>query len=763
MTIEGSILGNSVMRVEDDALLRGVDDYFDDIEVAGLAHVHFVRSTVAHGSIGSIDTAEAETMPGIAAVYTAESLALPPIEGFPVISTDFARPPLAAGTVRFVGDIIAAVVAESRAQAVDGAEAVVVEIGPLVPVVTPLDSLAEGAPILFAGHGSNVCFEHRIGEDGDPDPLAEADHVVEVTLEAQRLAGVPIEPNGALVVPDGRAITCYFPNQTPIGLRAPIANDLGMDVDDVRVIAPAVGGGFGSKAGLYPEFLITASAARALDRPVKWTEGRSESMVAMLQGRGMALTARLGLASDGRFVGLEAEVVGDAGAYPGFGSTLPRYTGLMIQGVYDIPQIAYRAVSVVTNTTPVGAYRGAGRPEAVQMVERLVDLAALDLEIDPAELRRMNYLHPDSFPITTAGGAHYDSGDYERALDTALDVSGYRDLRAEQEMRRTSDATRQLGVGIASYVEVTSGEGVNVEYGRIEVNGNGTVDAYVGTSAHGQGHVTSFSMIVAEQLGVPMDHVNVIQSDTDRIPRGVGTVASRSLQTAGSAVHIASEAVLQKAKTLAAHLLEADPADIVRGEGGLHVAGVPANVLSWADLARAADDASRRPDGMDPGLSYELDFEAGPTYPFGTHVAVVEVDTETGEVTLLRHVSVDDCGTILNPLIVRGQQHGGIAQGAAQALFEKMRFDEVGNPVTANLADYTVPSAAELPFFEATNTVTATPRNPLGAKGIGEAGTVGATPAIHNAVVDAISHLGVRHIDTPLTAMAVWEALQEVG
>jgi carbon-monoxide dehydrogenase large subunit len=765
MAVKGSILGNEVLRREDNALLQGHDRYTDDLEVTGAGHVHFVRSTVAFGTIESIDRSSAEGMPGVLAVYTSENMALPPFAGFPMIPEELARPPLASGTVRFVGDIVAAIVAETRAQAVDAAEAMTVDIDPLDPVVTPAAALADGAPLLFPDHGSNVAFAHAIGqEEGDPDPLEGADHVAEVTMESQRLAGVPIEPNGALIIPDGDSITCYFPTQTPISLWEPVAGLLGMAQENVRIVAPAVGGGFGPKSGLYAEYLITAQAARDLGRPVKWTEVRSENMVSMFQGRAMTMTAKLGLTSDGKFVGIDADVVADAGAYPGLGGILALFTGTMIQAVYDIPKVRFNAVTAVTNTTPIGAYRGAGRPEATQLVERVIDVAADEMGLDPAELRRKNFLQPGNFPLTTKGGANYDSGEYERALDAVLEAAGYAELRAEQARRRESGDGKQLGIGLSSYVEITAPAGLHVEYGKVVVNPDGTADAYVGTSAHGQGHVTAFSMIVSDMLGIPMDKISLIQSDTDQIPRGTGTLGSRSLQTAGSAVHVASETVLEKAKELAGHLLEADASDIVKGDDGLHVAGVPANSLSWAELAQAAADDSKRPEGMEPGLSHELDFDGSDaTFPFGSHVAVVEVDTETGDVTLLRHVAVDDCGIILNPMLVRGQQHGGIAQGAAQALYEVMSIDEAGNPVTANLADYSIPSAAELPSFETSNTETASPRNPIGAKGIGESGTIGSTPAIHNAVVDAVSHLGVRHIDMPLTSMAVWKAIQAAG
>ena len=759
--VQGSILGNAVLRREDPTLLQGAEKYFDDMEVEGLGHVHFVRSTVAHATINSIETSDAEGMPGVVAIYTADNLEVAPHLGFPLFPPLFARPLLATGKVRLVGDIIAAVVAETRTQAADAAEAIWMDFDPLPAVIDPEAALEEGSALLFEEHGSNMCFETGIGlEDGDPNDGAEV--VSEVRIVSQRLAGVPIENNGAVAIPgDSPKITLWTPTQNPNAVRDAIAPALGLEAADMRCAAPAVGGGFGPKAGAYVEQILACRIAMELGRPVKWTETRSEDMVSLYQGRGMTMYGKMGLSSDGTITGLDVECIGVAGAYPAIGGFLTVFTQTMIQGVYDIPKIRFHARSVCTNTPVTAAYRGAGRPEATQLLERLIDVAADDLGMDPAEIRRKNFLQPDAFPLTTAGGANYDSGEYEKALDAALEASDYQSLLAEQAERRASGDAKQIGIGVSAYVEVTAPAGLHVEYGSVEVNEDGTVVGTVGTSAHGQGHVTSFSMIISDMLGVPMDMITIHQSDTDLVPRGAGTMGSRSLQTAGSALHVASETVLDKAKELAAHMLEASADDIVKGDGGLHVAGVPANVVTWADLAAAANDDGKRPEGMEAGLAHELDFDGtDSTFPFGAHVAVVEVDTETGAVDHVRHVAVDDCGRILNPMLVTGQQHGGIAQGAAQALYEGVFYDDDGNPITGNLMDYAIPSAAELPSFETHNTETPSPRNPLGAKGIGESGTIGSTPAIHNAVVDAVSHIGVKHIDMPLTAMTVWDAIQ---
>jgi carbon-monoxide dehydrogenase large subunit len=537
---------------------------------------------------------------------------------------------------------------------------------------------------------------------------------------------------------------------------------LGLEPDQLRIVCPWVGGGFGPKAAAYVEYLVAAAAARALGRPVKWAETRSEDMVSLVHGRDYVMTAKLGTKLDGTITGLDVNVVASAGAYPAIGAILPMLTQMMSPGVYDVPKVHFDATTAITNNTTVGAYRGAGRPEATQLIERVLDVAADDLGIDPAEIRRKNFLRPDAFPLTTVTGANYDSGEYATALDAALAAAGYEDLRAEQAARRERGDTVQLGIGISSYVEVTAPIGLHVEYGAVEVHDDGTASLAVGTSVHGQGHHTAFAMLASDVLGIPMDKITLVNSDTASVPRGAGTMGSRSLQTAGSAVHVASNEVLVKAKQIAANVLEADVADIVVGDDQLEVSGVPSRGVSWGDLAVAANDPDKLPAGMEPApLRHELDFDGSDsTYPFGSHVAVVDVDTDTGAVRLVRHVAVDDCGRILNPLLVAGQQHGGIAQGAAQAIFEEVVYDADGNPVTSNLADYAIPSAAELPSFEVSNTQTDSPRNPLGAKGIGESGTIGSTPAIQNAVIDAISHLGVTHVDMPCTAERVWRAIQ---
>jgi len=771
MAASGSILGNAVKRLEDPTLLTGEGKYVDDIQETGMLHVALVRSPVAHGTIESVDLADAASMPGVVAVYSGDDLGMPAMQGFDALPPDYNRPIFATDKVRFVGDIIAAVVAETLSQATDAAQEIYADIEPIHAITDAAAAMAPDAPLLFPDTGSNVCFASQFpppAEDGTPtdapDPCEGADVVAEVTMVSQRLAGVPMETNGVVCVPgDDGQLTMWVTHQAPNSVHAGYAPMLGLEPEQLRVVCPWVGGGFGPKAAGYVEHLIAGKAAQLLGKPVKWVEARSENMVSLVHGRDFQMTARLGVNRDGTIVGLDGKVVAAAGAYPMIGAILPMLTQMMSVGVYDIPNVRFNAVTVLTNNTPIGAYRGAGRPEATQLIERVVDAAAAEIGMDPAEIRRKNFFQPDQFPLTTITGGNYDSGEYEKALDAALEASGYGDLRAEQAARRESGAAKQLGIGVSAYVEVTAPVGLHVEWGACEVHDDGSATVAAGTSVHGQGHQTAFAQLASEVLGIPMEKITLVNSDTDKVPRGAGTLGSRSLQTGGSAIYNASQEVLGRAKQIAAHLLEASADDIEVGDGGLQVAGVPAKAVSWGELAMASNDASKLPEGMEAGaLRHELDFDGtDSTFPFGAHVSVVEVDTETGAVQMLRHIAVDDCGRILNPLLVRGQQHGGIAQGAAQALFEQVQYDDDGNPITSNLMDYAIPSAAELCSFETSNTETDSPRNPLGAKGIGESGTIGATPAIHNAVVDAVSHLGVKHVDMPCTAERVWAAIQE--
>jgi carbon-monoxide dehydrogenase large subunit len=665
-----------------------------------------------------------------------------------------------------VGEAVAMVVAETEAAALDAAEQVEVEYDPLEAAVDPEAALADGAPLQFEEIGTNLVAGMK--GDTNVDPLAGAATVVRAKLQNQRVAVVPMEGDAIAVIPgddgDGHDLTVYVSTQMPHGFAGAASRNLGLDPSTLRVIAPHVGGGFGGKAGMGSEHAAVIAGARLLDQPLVWVETRSENLVAMPHGRGQVQWIEMGFDADGRITGMHCRVLGDAGAYAGFGGALAiGPTRTMAQGVYRIPVVRYDVAVAVTNTTPMGAFRGAGRPEAAEFLERMMDLAAGELGVDPVELRRRNLLPTFDQPIVTQMGTTYDTGDYQKPLDEALRLAGYDELRAEQAARRAAGARQQLGIGVAVYVEITAGGGAQ-EFGSVEVHRDGTATIRVGTSAHGQGHATSFAMIVSDRLGIPIEDIRFVQSDTAAVPRGGGTGGSRSLQIGGSAVLTATEEVLARAKALAAAHLEASVDDIVvHDDGRVGVAGVPAGALSWAQLAGLAAAGGAGPASDDAGdrLMAAVDFsQEGATFPFGAHVSVVEVDMETGRAVPIRHIAVDDCGRILNPLIVTGQQHGGIAQGMAQALWEQVVFDADGNPLTSNLADYAMPSAAEFPSFETANTETPTPRNPLGAKGIGESGTIGSTPSVHNAVIDALSHLGVRHIDMPCTPERVWRAIE---
>jgi carbon-monoxide dehydrogenase large subunit len=752
-----SIFGSVVLRTEDPRFLRGQGRYTENVDAEGALRASFVRSMMAHARLVGVGVSAAAGMPEVAAVLTADDLDLQPQPPSGSVSGPFGRPVLARDTVRFVGEAIAVVLAESLGQAQDAAESVEVEYDQLPAVVGAEAALGAGAPLLFPEAGSNLADAFET--EWDADVLAGADVVVRARMMNQRVGPVPMEANAILVVPeDDGGLTVWVSTQVPFDVRSDLAEWLGMAKDRIRVIAPDVGGGFGAKLAVYPEYLVCAAAAVRIGRPVRWMETRSESMVNMTHGRAQLHDVELGARSDGTIVGLRVDILADMGAYP-TATYLPPTTQMMLSGVYRIPRIACRGRSVVTNTTPVAPYRGAGRPEATALLERSMDLLAAELEMDPAEIRRRNLIPPDAFPYDTAVGTTYDVGDYERALDEALRLSGYERLREEQAERRARGDRAQLGIGLSTYVEIT---GFAREFGSVEVSPDGSATVLTGISPHGQGHETSFAQIASAILGIPMDRVRVVHSDTGVVPSGEGTYGSRSLQIGGSAVWNASQAVLEKARRVAAHLLEVAEADIVHHDDGrIGVTGAPDRALTWVELATAATESPRLPEGLEPGLSASVKFkQKDSTFPFGAHVAVVEVDMETGEVRPVRHVAVDDCGRILNPLLVEGQVHGGLAQGIAQALYESVEFDELGTPLTSNLTSYLTPSAAELPGFVSAHTETPTPLNPLGAKGIGEAATVGSTPAVQNAVVDALSHLGVRHIDMPCSPERVWRAIR---
>jgi aerobic carbon-monoxide dehydrogenase large subunit len=744
----------AVLRSEDRALLTGARPYLEDVVCDGAFHAVFVRSAMGHARIDSISVDEARGMPGLLGVFTAgdlPGLRMPALEDLP---EGLRRPLLASDVVRFLGEPVAVVLARTRAQAMDAAEVVGVDYDPLPVLTDPVRSLETGAPLLFPDQGSNVVSLHRrVSHD---DPLHGADVVVRGRFLNQRVAPVPLEVNGALAVPEDGGLTLWLSCQATHYSRAAIAEAIEVDEHTIRVRTAAVGGGFGAKIPAYAEQAVVAAIALRLGVAVRHVETRSENFVAMTHGRDHLQDVEIGATRDGRVVGLRARIVADLGAYADEGATLPELTAMMAVGPYDIPRLDLEIRGVLTNKTPLGAYRGAGRPEATAMIERAIDMVAATLDLDPAEVRRRNFIR--QFPHETVAGATYDTGAYERALDEALRLAGYASLRREQAERRQRGDAHLLGVGIGSYVEIT---GWGSEYARLSVADDGSIRVFTGSSPQGQGHETAFAQIVADRLAVPFGSVFVQHSDTALVPRSEGTMGSRTLQVGGSAVLEAADLLLERARALAANLLEAAPSDVVLSDDGrFEVAGAPASGISWGDLARAIADPANGHD--QDGLDVEHDFEIeGSTYPFGTHVAVVEVDAQTGDARLLRHVAVDDCGVVLNPMLVAGQVHGGIAQGAAQALFERMVYDDNGTPMTSDLTSYPFPSAADVPGFETAQTETPTGLNPLGAKGIGEAGTIGAMPAVQNAVVDALAHLGVRHLDMPATPERVWGAIAD--
>jgi aerobic carbon-monoxide dehydrogenase large subunit len=751
-----SILGTRVIRTEDPRFLTTGGIYTDDLRLPGACHVHFVRSVVAHARIASVDVSAALAEPGVIAAFTFADLDLPVLPpAVPAVNTEMGQPLLAAGVVRYVGEPVAVVVTEGRYQGEDAVDLVDVDYDPLPPVVDMAEADGPGSAVLFPAAGSNVAasFGDRAALKGDLFDGCEV--VVSRTIVNQRVAPAPMEVRAAAAQWDGDGrLTAWIPNQGAQGTRADLAGMLGIDQAALRIITPDVGGAFGAKFGADPEHALVCWVARRLGRPARWAETRTENLVGMTHGRAQRQTVTIGGSRDGTVQAYRLEIVQDAGAYPRFGAFLPVLTILMASGPYAIPRAEAVAKSVVTNTTPVSAYRGAGRPEATAAVERAMDLFAAEIGLDPAEVRAKNLLPPFTEPHTTAFGAVYDSGDYPAALAKALDAAGYADLRAEQAKRRACGDVMQLGIGLSCYVEITgpgAEEGGPRENATVEVHPDGSATILTGTSPHGQGHETVWAMLASDELGIPIDKITVKWGDTDLIPEGGGTGGSRSLQQGGAAVQQASRELIDVARQRAADELEANPDDLVFDAAGsaFAVAGDPDVSLSLAHLA-----------GQERLFVRAVFRTTGPTFPFGAHVAVAEVDTETGKVTLRRMVTVDDAGTVINPLLAEGQRHGGIAQGAAQAFLEEVIYDTDGNPLTATFADYPMVSATELPSFELADMATPTSYNPLGAKGIGEAGTIGSTPAVQNAIIDALAHLGIRHIDMPASPQRVWQALR---
>jgi carbon-monoxide dehydrogenase large subunit len=753
-----SILGTRVLRTEDPRFLTTGGIYTDDLRLPGACHVHFVRSTVAHARITSVDVSAALAEPGVIAAFTGADLDLPelapPMSG--MINAQMSQPLLARDVVRYVGEPVAAVVTEGRYQGEDAADLVDVDYELLPAVVEAAQADAPSSAVLFPAVGSNVAATF-----GDPaalkdDLFDECEVVVSRTIVNQRVAPAPMETRAAAATwdADGR-LTAWIPNQGAQGTRSALAGMLGIDQAAVRIITPDVGGAFGAKFGADPEHAVVCWVARRLGRPARWAETRTENLLGMTHGRAQRQRVTIGGRRDGTVTAYRLEILQDSGAYPRFGAFLPALTILMAPGPYAFGRAEAVANSVVTNTTPVGAYRGAGRPEATAAVERAIDLFAAEIGRDPAEVRAMNLLPAFTVPHTTAFGAVYDSGDYPAALAKALDAAGYADLREEQAKRRAARDAIQLGIGLSCYVEITgpgAEEGGPRENATVEVHPDGRATILTGTSPHGQGHATVWAMLASDELGIPLDKITVKWGDTDLIPEGGGTGGSRSLQQGGAAVQQASRELIEVARERAASSLEVSAADLVfdPGSSAFAVAGDPDVSVSLAGLA-----------GRERLFVRAVFRAQGATFPFGAHVAVVEVDTETGKVVLRRVVTIDDAGTVINPLLAEGQRHGGIAQGAAQAFLEEVVYDADGQPLTATFADYPFLSAAEVPSFELADSQTPTSYNPLGAKGIGEAGTIGSTPAVQNAIIDALAPLGVRHIDMPASPQRVWQALRE--
>lgn len=772
------VVGARIKRREDPRLITGTATYTDDIKLPGLLYVALVRSPHAHARIKQINVDAARNHPGVAWVVTGAELAglcgpLPMAWVVAGLDKIPQRRPLAVDKVRHVGDPVVAVVAADRAVARDAAELVQVDYDPLPAVVDMEKAVVDDAPIIHDEVGSNVAYVWAAGGDADA-ALAASDVVVRQRIVNQRVIPNAMEPRAVVAQyhSAGDQLTVHSSTQVPHLLKAQLAGMLGMSEARVRVVAPEVGGGFGSKLNVYAEEAVCAALARKLGRPVKWVEERRENYLATIHGRDHITWLEVGAKKDGTLTAIKVKTLANMGAYlqlltPG----IPLFMALMLPGCYKFGVAHVEITGVYTTTTPTDAYRGAGRPEATYQVERAIDMLAAELGLDPAELRRRNFPAPDEFPFTTAMGLAYDSGNYEPALARAQEMAGIAQLRQEQALRRAQGG-KLLGIGYSSYVEVCGvgpsagvrGTGLGAggwESAIVRVHLSGKVTVITGAANHGQGHQTSFAQLVAEQLGCSVDDVEVLHGDTAQSPFGLGTYGSRSMAVGGTAIWLSLEKIKDKAKQIAAHLLECATDDLVYEPGRFSVQGAPARGITMNEIALQAWLGDNLPAGLEPGLEATTFFDPSNfTFPFGTHICVVEIDPETGQVEIVRYISVDDCGTVINPLLAEGQVHGGIAQGVAQALYEEAVYDEGGQLLTGSMMEYTVPTARELPSYELDRTETPSPVNPMGVKGIGEAGTIAASAAVMNAVVDALSHLGIRHIDMPAKPERVWRAIE---
>ena len=764
-------VGSEVKRLEDPRLLRGQAQYVDDLTLPGLAHASVLRSPHAHARILRLDTGTAAKQSGVYAILTARDLEgavrPKPLILAPPNTHNPPRLALARDRVRFVGDPVAFVIAADRATARDATELIEIEYEPLSPVVDPETALAPETPQLYAEIAGNVAYEHAWASGDVGAAFANAHRVVRCRVVNQRLAALPLEPRGCVAQWQADLLTFWTSTQSAHKTKSLLAETFGVPEHVIRVIAPDVGGGFGVKFGLYDEEILSVLAARRVGRPVKWIETRSESMMATFHGRGQVHRGELAVDRDGTLLGLRVEGVGDMGAYlEGFTCLPPILCGRLVTGAYRLPAASYRTRGVFTTKSPTGPYRGAGRPEAAFLIERLMDLAARELGLDPAEIRKKNFVRDADFPWKSPSGLTYDSGRYAFTLDRALDLVGYHQLRAEQAAAR--DQGRYLGVGLSTFVETAStgpsrtGAMASHEYGAVRIEPTGRAVVLTGTSPHGQGTATTLAQIVADELGLTPGDITVIHGDTAVVPMGFGTGGSRAATVGGTAALLAAQTVKDKARRIAAHLLEAADADLEFDAGRFYVRGLSDRAVTLREVARAAHRGQQLPAGMDPGLEATRVYDPPDfTIPFGVYIAVVEVLVETGDVRLRRFVGVDDVGNVINPLLLEGQLHGGIAQGIAQALWEEVVYDESGQLLTASLMDYAAPKADQLPSFELDRTVTPTPINPLGAKGVGEAGCVGAPQAVVNAVMDALASFGITHLDMPLRPEKIWRAIRD--
>ncbi len=776
-------VGRPRLRKEDAHLITGRSRYTDNMTLPGMLHLAMVRSPFAHAKITSIDASAAKSSPGVVAVLTGADLAaeqgsLPNV--WPVTADQKAPafPSIAVDEVAFAGEVVACIVARSAAAARDAVELVDVSYDQL-PVVLDLEEAFTDKVLAHSSLDSNLSatWVFDSGEAGTGKPIAEAlanaEVLIERTFYQQRLIPAFMEPRSIVVDPTSEQITMWSSTQIPHILRLILALTLGIPENKVRVIAPDVGGGFGGKLTVIPEEFITLMAARRVGKPCKYTETRSESLQSGHHGRGQVQKVKLAATKDGIVTGLDIQLLADMGAYLGLiGSGIPILGAFMYNAIYKFPAYRLECNNVFTNKAWTGAYRGAGRPEATFAIERLMDELAVELGMDPLEVRKKNWIKHEEFPFTTVTGLEYDSGNYEAATAKALELFGYDELRAEQARRREANDPVQLGIGISTFTEMCGLAPSRVlgalsyaaggwEHAQVRVLPTGNIEVVTGTSPHGQGHETAWSQLVADRLGVPFENVEVLHGDTQISQRGLDTYGSRSLTVGGMAVLAAADKVIEKAKVLAAHMMEVSEEDIEFADGKFSVKGTDQST-AFGEVAFAAFSAHNLPDGFEPNLDSDATFDPQSfSFPHGTHLAAMEVDTETGQVTIRKYVCVDDVGVVVNPLIVEGQVHGGLAQGIAQALYEEAVHDDAGTLVTGSFVDYLVPGAPDLPHFTTARTETPSTTNQLGAKGVGEAGTIASTPAIVNGVLDAVRHLGVKDIKMPCTPSRVWAALEE--